>query len=346
MSSLPFSAPRPRSLPTVSPNQPLEQTLANWRTQLNPLVENATPQATPLNFGVTSARGGLNLTWSPVTGGDGYEILKSANGSFTDDLQIIPIKDINQTKFFDPLGGNAQSASYRIRTTSGTRANPQSQRGPESGPVVHTSIDASDTKSVPTTILDSFTTDKTRSMARKGNYGAIKQNSLGRSGGATVASGTFTRGANPSGVPTQNTASFASLGTGTNSTAKLTVSSGASIMPDGSNPGVIDANQIQGTPITSASPTDGQIPQYSAQSGELVYVTPVATVRLNGQPLSFDSAVEVNNLNAVMGYVSPITVNKAPKFVPNHAISVNQFPVSDDYSMTVNVSRPVMVNGV
>src|SRR3954462_6406404 len=149
MAKQPFSAPKPRSLPTSTPTQDINQTLANWQTQLNGLVQNVSPQATPQNFGITNSRGGLTLNWSPVDGADGYEILKSANGSFTDDLQIIPVKNANQSSFFDSLGGNSQTAHYRIRTTSGTAANPQSQRGPESGPIKHTSIDASDTVSVP-----------------------------------------------------------------------------------------------------------------------------------------------------------------------------------------------------
>ena len=174
MPTQPFSAPKPRSLPTATPSTDINQTLASWQTQLRPLIQNVAPQATPQNFNVTNSRGGLTLSWAPVSGADGYEILRSLNGSFTDDLQIIPIKNVNQSSYFDPLGGNSTTAHYRIRSTSGTAANPQSQRGPESGVVRHTSIDAADTKSVPVTMFDNATTDITRANARRGNYGAIK----------------------------------------------------------------------------------------------------------------------------------------------------------------------------
>ncbi len=173
----PFSAPKPRSLPTVTPGQDINLVLANWQAQLNPGVKNSAPQATPQNFTVTNSRGGLTLNWGQVqsgSGADGYEILKSQNGSFTNDLQIIPVQHVHQTSYFDGLGGLATAASYRIRTTSGTAQSPQSQRGPESGVIRHTSIDVADTASQPTTLRDKFTTDATRALARLGNYGAFK----------------------------------------------------------------------------------------------------------------------------------------------------------------------------
>lgn len=267
MGQQPFSAKKPRSLPTVTPNQNISEVLANWQTQLAPGISNAAPQATPLNFTVTNSRGGFSLNWSPVQGGDGYEILKSQNGSFTDDLQVIPVKSANQSNFFDSTGGNALKASYRIRTTSGTASNPQSQRGPESGVISHTSIDASDTASVATTQFDHFTTDKTRSLARIGNYGAITQTPLGKAGGKLVGSGARGGAGNSTGTPTKASTSFSGTGTGTNSSATMIVAGGAQIIPDSNNPGVIAATQIQGTPVAIASPTDGQVLQYSAVSG-------------------------------------------------------------------------------
>lgn len=273
MAKQPFSAPKPRSLPTVTPTNDIIQVLGNWQTQLNPLVQNVAPQATPLNFSVTNSRGGLTLKWSPVAGGDGYEILKSQNGSFSDDLQVIPVKDINQSKFFDSTGGNSQKASYRIRTTSGTLANPQSQRGPESGVITHTSIDAADTISIPTTQFDNFTTDKTRSNARIGNYGAIRPTPLGKSGGATVGSGTKAASA-PAGTPAVSKTAASSLGTGKITKATITVGAGASIMPDPSAPGIIDANQLQGTNVTNVPPTNGEILQVI--NGTLQYASIIA----------------------------------------------------------------------
>jgi|ERR1017187_3799453 hypothetical protein len=278
MAKQPFSAPRPRSLPTSTPTQDINQTLANWQIQLQPLIQNVAPQATPQNFGVTNSRGGLTLSWSPVSGSDGYEILRSLNGSFTDDLQVIPVKNSNQSSYFDGLGGNATAAHYRIRTTSGTAANPQSQRGPESGPVSHTSIDAADTKSVPVTILDNSTTDITRSGARRGNYGAIKVSPLGQSGGSQVSSGANSRGVTSNLRPPVQSGgtSFGTIGTGSNNSGVTVVAAGASIVPDPNNPGVIDANQVQGTPVTNAAPTDGQILQYSAANGQVQYASIIA----------------------------------------------------------------------
>jgi hypothetical protein len=271
----PFSAPKSRSLPTSTPTTDINQTLANWQTQLQPLVQNVAPQATPQNFGVTNSRGGLTLNWSPVAGADGYEILRSLNGSFTDDLQIIPVKNANQSSFFDSLGGNAQTAHYRIRTTSGTASNPQSQRGPESGPVRHTSIDASDTTSVPVSVFDTVTTDITRSAARIGNYGAIKVSPLGQAGGSLAGSGTKGGAGNSAGTPAKNSTSFASLATGTSTDATLIVGSGAAIVPDPNNPGTIDATSLQGTSVSTTTPADGEVLQ--VVDGGLQYVSIIAT---------------------------------------------------------------------
>lgn len=280
----PFSAKRSRTLPTATSTQDINQTLAVWQNQINPSVQGVAPQATPLNFTVTNSRGGLTLNWSPVTSGDGYEILKSPNGSFTDDLQVIPVKNTNQSSFFDSMGGNAQTASYRIRTTSGTAANPQSQRGPESGVISHTSIDASDTLSVPTTLFDNYTTDKTRAGARLGNYGGIKPSTLGKAGGAGVGSGTKSGAGTSAGTPAKGATSFASLKTSTNNQATLIVGSGAQVIPDPTNPGIIDATQLQGENITLTPPTDQQVLQYSAAQQSLVYTNIIAVGTQVGLP--------------------------------------------------------------
>jgi hypothetical protein len=300
----PFSAKRPRSLPTVTPAQDINQTLAIWQNTLAPGVQNAAPQPTPQNFTITNARGGLTLNWSPVgqgSGTDGYEILKSPSGSFTDDLQVIPVHDPNQSTFFDSMGGTSKTAFYRIRTTSGTANSPQSARGPESGVIKHTSIDAADTKTTPVTVFDNFTTDKTRSLARLGNYGAIKLSSqsqpavargtVGGSGynsgaaavraavrssgnNSSVGAGTGSlaaSGAPGSQPPTTTGTPFNDITTGTNNSASMILSSGASIAPSAVNPGTIDATEIQGTPVTTATPSDGELLQYSAASGGVVY---------------------------------------------------------------------------
>lgn len=277
MSSLPFSAPRPRSLPTATPSVDVNQTLANWQVQLNQLVKNAAPQPTPQNFSITSARGGLSLSWSPVSGADGYEILRSLNGSFTDDLQVIPVKNSSQSSYFDSLGGNSTTAHYRIRSTSGTASNPQSQRGPESGVVNHTSIDASDTKSNSVTKFDTFTTDATRSLARKGNYGAIKVSSLGQAGGSRAGAGAKSAVSNTA-PPAQASTSFSSIGTGSINNSVLTVASGASIVPDPNNPGVISATQLQGVQISTAPPANTNGLQFNATNNDLEWTATPQTI--------------------------------------------------------------------
>ena len=297
MANQPFSAKKPRSLPTFTPTQDPATTFANWATQLAPSVKNAAPQPTPQNFSITNARGGLTLNWSPVlqaSGADGYEILKSPSGSFTNDLQIIPVKDPNQSTYFDGTGGTAKTAFYRIRTTSGTAANPQSQRGPESGVIKHTSIDAADTATTPVTFFDNYTTDATRATARRGNYGAIKLSSQSQpaktriapggsgassgasnvpSAGSSTTSGVSTGQNSSTGSGTGSTAPtgppgsapagasgtpFSQITSGTNKSATMVVQAGSSIAPSASNPGSIQANALWNITDQTANYTANQ----------------------------------------------------------------------------------------
>lgn len=321
MAKQPFSAPKPRSLPTYIPSVDIDQTLANWQAQIQPLIQNVAPQATPQNFGVTNSRGGLKLSWSPVKGADGYEILRSASGSFTDDLQVIPVKDANQSSFFDSTGGNAQTVHYRIQTTSGTAANPQSQRGPASGPVRHTSIDAADTKSVPVTVFDTVTTDATRSNARLGNYGAIKVSPLGQAGGKGVGSGTKSGSGASAGTPATGSTSPGSIGSGTLTNANISVGSGSSISPDPNNPGTVNANELQGIPVTSTTPTTGQLLQFNGTT--LAYASIIAVGTQAGLP-----AVLPLGLGEI--YVASDTGNL---FVGTPGIGVGYLQVGDTSQM-------------
>jgi hypothetical protein len=266
-----------------------EQVLAMWQNQLAPSVQNAAPQVTPSNFSITNARGGLSLSWSPVqsaNGADGYEILKSPNGSFTDDLQVIPVKNVNQSGYFDPTGGTSTAASYRVRTTSGTPQNPQSQRGPESGPIRHASIDSADTKTVPVTKFDNSTSDATRSLARLGNYGAIKQSALGKTGGSSAGTGAGSGAGSSTGsgtvppTPTPGTGlSFSLISSGENTTASMVVGGTAQIVPDTSNPGTIDATQLQGVQVSASStPSNTQSLQYNSTNNDLEYAATPQTI--------------------------------------------------------------------
>ena len=176
-----------RALPTISNHAQLVQYLATWRNTIQRAIRRPVPQAPPFNFSATNQRGGILLTWNPgplaptkpspamfVRGApDSYEILKSPGGSFSgSDLSIIPVRDPKTNQYFDSLGGNATTCSYRIRTTAGTTTSPYSQHGTPSGAVTHTSIDSNDTVTVPSTKTDVFTSDFTRARNSRGNYGA------------------------------------------------------------------------------------------------------------------------------------------------------------------------------
>ncbi|HZQ17097.1 MAG TPA: hypothetical protein VFA90_00130 [Terriglobales bacterium] len=348
---LPFSAPKRRSLPTVTGNDVVD-TLAHWKAKLSPVVKNSLPAPTPYNFSVTSARGGLKLSWSPVQtpsdtalgSPDGYEILKSASGTFTDDLEVIPITNAAQSSYFDSTVG-ATRFSYRIRTTSGTRANPQSMRGPESGIVSHTSIDVNDTRTASTTLADRYTTSKTRSLARFGNYGleSAYKTPLGQVGGPSRASGVVP-GTSPS-VPAVPTVTFDQIGSGENLSAQMVVGGGASIDVDPADPGVIDATNLQTTPVSPTAPALGQLFVLDA-TGTLVPMTLWSTVKLNGIPISDDYDVYVNAQSNLESRVAAFNVNRPVQPARNVSVQVNGFPVSDDYEVSVNVSKKILVNGV
>ena len=193
-SNQPFSSPRPRSIPTWGSNQNPNSVMAAWQSQITSNIRNASPQTPPRNFTVTNGLGGLTLNWGQVAGADGYEILKSNNGSFKTDLQVIPIQHNSQTSYFDAISG---TSNYRIRATSGTPQTPQSARGPESGPIAHTVI-ATGTTTTPTTIRDMSTTDKSSAGARLGNYGNFKTpGGPSQSATAVSAGGTSGSASNP-----------------------------------------------------------------------------------------------------------------------------------------------------
>jgi len=245
--------------------------MANWQNQIGQSVLNAAPQATPLNFAVTNGTNQLTLNWGAVSGSDGYEILKSPSGSFSTDLQIIPVKNANQTSYVDSTVTGGAKCFYRIRTTSGTKQNPQSQRGPESGVVSHTAMSSTSSQTA-TTKLDQFTTDSSRAGARKGNYGAFKQANTGtltrvtgagqKSGAASGASGPAAgtkssgmksvasaptssgpSGGSSGGGSSPSSTPFSSISSGVNNTAIMQVGNGAQILPNASNPGVIEATE-------------------------------------------------------------------------------------------------------
>ena len=294
---------------------------ANWQTQLANNVRNATPQATPQNFTVTNSIGAITLNWGIVpnsTNADGYEILKSPSGSFTTDLQIIPVKNVNQTSYVDTSVAGGTKCFYRIRTTSGTIQNPQSQRGPESGVLWHTSLISNSTSPV-TTKQDSYTSDATRSLARNGNYGAFKLASQGRSargqgaagsgipsgaGGSSTGSSSAGTGAvggtssgtasgSGGGTPPATSVPFSSITSGSNRSATMTVGAGAEIVPDVANPGVIEATEAPWATLFG-----------DLTSTQFIYFDNTSTV---GTPASSISQVS----NGVIGIGSTTATNGA-----------------------------------
>lgn len=370
---LPFSAPQRKSLPTV--NNDTASILQNWKTKLSPVIKRSLPSRTPSNFAVTNSRGGLKLTWSPVQtpedkalgSPDGYEILKSASGTFTSDLVIIPLKGANVSEYFDSLGGSAQTASYRIRTTSGTANNPQSQRGPESGVVSHTSLDTADTTSVATTIKDTFTNDKTRALARLGNYGAIKNSNAGI-GTTSAATGAVSSAPVSAGGAPQNTPAaavlFSNIGSGTNNSAQMVVGLTASITPDPNNPGVISATHLQGTLITTSAPANKNGLRYNSTNLDLEYSpTPVtagptahqfltAYDETTGsftlaQPTEADlslSDITTNNVSSLAHGLAPKSPSDATKFL-NGAATPTYAQVKDsDLSLSNITTNNVSVS--
>lgn len=173
------------SIPTITNAAQMEAMLAVWRHSLGRTLKQASPPPPPLNFTATSVRGGIQLNWgltNPIsknnvlgagtspTGPDGYQILISQNGSFVDDVQVVQLSDLTQTQYFHPVGGSPTAFSFKIQSTSGTQASPQSRSGPPTGAIRHVSIDATDTTTKPTIVRDLVTGDAVRATARLGSY--------------------------------------------------------------------------------------------------------------------------------------------------------------------------------
>jgi len=163
-----ISAVRPRSLPTISKPEDLVSFFAKWKSALTKNVRVARPAPPPFNFTVVPGASSHVITWAKVQPdaskqkADGYEILKSLSGDFVSDVQTIPIRDINQTSYTDPVGASVQ-AHYRIHTTSGTDSQPHSVKGTSSGVVKATTGSG-------VTGKDIVTNDQTRALTRFGRY--------------------------------------------------------------------------------------------------------------------------------------------------------------------------------
>lgn len=163
-----------KSLPTLINTSDIIQTLKKWQTLINPLLNTPRTPPAPWNFSATRARGGIQLSWAAVgsSSADGYQILRSDNGDFSNAITI-SILGANQTSFFDSFpsttGGTTTIQKwYRIRATNGTLHNPQSVLGLLSGVVTSTSIDPTDTTTPATTTYDQHTSDRSQSQAGSG----------------------------------------------------------------------------------------------------------------------------------------------------------------------------------
>lgn len=159
----------PRVLPVIKTQDELRSFLVNWKGAIRQTLRTPSPPACPFNFKGVPSAGSISLSWAKVQyaangqtsdiGPDGYEILRSASGDFTDTV-VIPIRDINQTSYVDAITG---TPSYRIHTTSGTSSKPHSVTGPDSG-VIRVTTGSGVTKK------DEFTSDQNRAVASRGRY--------------------------------------------------------------------------------------------------------------------------------------------------------------------------------
>lgn len=324
-----FSAKSPQSLPTITGPQDMTSALKIWQARLAPAIKTSLPPPTPLNFKVTSVRGGLQLSWSPVQdtslgSPDGYVITRSKDGTFTDDVATIPLPGSSQAGYFDSLGGSATTISYRLQTASGTATYPQSKVGPPSGVVSHTSIDITDNVTQPSARFDNFTTDKTRAGARTGFYGLQQyQTALGGTGGAQsgTGGGSETSGGSGGGSippPAASAITFDQIGTGVNTTASMFVGFGASIVPSG---GTVEANNINGLAVVN--PPTGPGLALIVDPGE-ASASWSARIQVNGAAASFDAVIYVNGVPVIDNF---FVNGKLSSSNISAGISINGTPV-------------------
>lgn len=158
--------PNPRTLPTIRTTGDLLPYLKRWEHGLGPLLKRVDTMPAPWRFRVTNQRGGNLLEWEPVTGADGYELLKSADADFDSGIETISIPSELSNSYFDGLSGSGASVTvkrfYKLRATSGTTQNPHSVKGLLTGIVSATSIDPADTATASSVVEDTTTDDGTQ----------------------------------------------------------------------------------------------------------------------------------------------------------------------------------------
>lgn len=161
------------SLPTIMRGVDIPRLLKTWQTKLAQAVQQQinSPRA-PWNFKATSARGGIQLAWSPVDGADGYQIIRSSSGDLSNPDATYNLPGQQQNSYFDALPTSQSVPTlkkyYKIRATSGTSSNPQTVFGVFSGIVSQTSIATNDTTTAPVSTPDTTLTDGLQTGAGRG----------------------------------------------------------------------------------------------------------------------------------------------------------------------------------
>lgn len=149
-------------LPTITNMAQLQQVLNTWQQGLKRTLKRVQVPTIPWNFTVTTKQGGNLMNWAQVTGADGYEILISADGTFTDTV-VVRLSNNIQTSYFDTVAtasGVAPSKRYyKIHATAGTIAAPQSVVGKDSQPISATAIAPNDTVTGSSSTTDTSTDD-------------------------------------------------------------------------------------------------------------------------------------------------------------------------------------------
>lgn len=148
--------------------------LAQWQSALRQTLKIPTAPSIPANLAAASKQGGNYLTWSAVTGADGYQIEVSENGDFATVLNTVLLPGQQSTAFFDTVPTSAGAAPatryYRVRATAGTVRSPQTVKGRTSSTVSSTAIAPNDTVTASTTTRDLSNYDSLNASSSIGDY--------------------------------------------------------------------------------------------------------------------------------------------------------------------------------
>ena len=159
-----------RTIPVISS---LPQ-LAQWQASIRGNLKQPVPPPVPANVAVASRQGGNYITWSAVTGADGYRIHVSETGDFSVVLTVFSLPSQQSTAYFDTVptskGAAPVTRYYRVNATAGTQSQPQSVQGKSSGTVSSKAISPNDTATNPTTVLDNSNYDALNKGSSKGRY--------------------------------------------------------------------------------------------------------------------------------------------------------------------------------